>query len=235
MAGRFRLPGRQRPRGRPGGNPFWFVLGCSASSMSSISSTGSCSASSPSRSRMRCSQRRPARADRRPLFRDVLLLHRDPGRLVRGPHQPRRRPVARLRDLERGDRRVRAGGKLPQLVVARMVVGFGEAGGRAAVLCDHHRHLSARQARRGARHLQSRPGDRRGAGRGIRRRDRRAVRLAHPLHRIGAIGIVTAILVRLSVREPTRGATDDGRARARHMPTRPPSGRRCACSSRIRC
>ncbi len=34
--------------------------------------------------------RRAARADRRALLRDVLLLHRDPGRLARGPDQPGR-------------------------------------------------------------------------------------------------------------------------------------------------
>ena len=52
--------------------------------------------------------RRPARPDRRSLFRAVLLLHRDPGRLAGRPHQPGARAVARLRDLERGDHGLRA-------------------------------------------------------------------------------------------------------------------------------
>ena len=45
-------------------------------------------------------------------FALLLLLHRDPGRLVRRPHQSRDRAVARLRDLERR-RRSRAGWRPP--------------------------------------------------------------------------------------------------------------------------
>ncbi|MGJ3628457.1 hypothetical protein AB5I41_18715 [Sphingomonas sp. MMS24-JH45] len=52
-------------------------------------------------------QRRAIGADRRALFRDVLLLHRDPRRVAGGPHQPRRRALARLRGVERGDGRLR--------------------------------------------------------------------------------------------------------------------------------
>ena len=52
--------------------------------------------------------RRPARPDRRALFRLLLLLHRHSGRLARRPHQPGQRAVARLRDLERRDHGLRA-------------------------------------------------------------------------------------------------------------------------------
>ena len=127
--------------------------------------------------------RRPARADRRALFRLLLLLHRDPGRLARRPHQPRDRAVARLRDLERGDDGLRLA---RHLSAARRRAHDGRlrrGGRRAAVLRADHRHLSARPARHGVRHLQSRPADRRGARHRVRRVDRRGVRLARRLHR----------------------------------------------------
>ncbi len=54
---------------------------------------------------------------------------------------------------------------------------------RAAVLRDHLRLFPARPPRHGARHLQSRPADRRGARHRLRRVDRRGLRLALRLHR----------------------------------------------------
>ena len=75
----------------------------------------------------------------------------------------------------------------PQLVVARMVVGFGEAGGvppSYAIITDTF------------------PPGKRGTALGI-------YNLGPPIGAaIGIIGIVTAVVVRLVVREPARGALD---------------------------
>jgi MFS family permease len=112
----------------------------------------------------------------------------------------------------------------PQLVVARMTVGFGEAGGvppSYALITD-----SFPPGRRGIAFGLYNLGPPIGAAIGIAfgasiaaRFDWRDAFIA-----IGVVGIVTAILVRLFLREPARGATDisgtlETPAKARFWPT----------------
>ena len=123
----------------------------------------------------------------------------------------------------------------PQLVVARMTVGLRRGGRRAAVLCADHRHLRARAARDGVRHLQprARRSARRWASRWARR-SRRAFDWRDAFVAIGVVGIVAAD--RAAVRRaragraarPIRQAHGDAGQGAR-------SGARCARSSPTRC
>ena len=111
--------------------------------------------------------RRAARADRRALFRDVLLLHRDSGRLARRSHQPRRR-CCRLACAIWSAATI-ACGMAAHLSAARRRADDGRlrrGGRRAAVLRDHHRHLSARHAR-GRRSASSISGPPIGAAMGV--------------------------------------------------------------------
>ena len=176
--------------------------------------------------------RRTARPDRRALFRLLLLLHRHSGRLVRRPHQPRDRAVARLRDLERGDDGLRP---REHLSAARRRAHDGRlrrGGRRAAVLRAHHRHFSARASagRRSASTISAPPI---GAALGIAfgasiaaAFDWRDAFIA-----IGVVGMVTAAAVRLVVREPVRGRFDVERRARREGGLRRDAAR---CSSRAR-
>ena len=134
-----------------------------------------------------------------------------------------------------GDDRVRARGDLS---AARRGADDGRlrrGGRRAAVLCDHHRHLSARAsaAPRSASTISGRRSARRWASRSAPRSPPRSTG-ARRSSRSASIGVVTAIVVRLLIREPARGALDPVRD-ARRRPARRRSGRRSACSSPIRC
>ena len=111
----------------------------------------------------------------------------------------------------------------PQLVVARMTVGFGEAGGvppSYALITD-----TFPPGRRGIAFGIYNLGPPIGAALGIAF----GASIAAFFHwrdafiAIGAVGVVTAILVRIFLREPARGATDtvvhDAPAKARFWPT----------------
>ena len=97
-----------------------------------------------------------------------------------------------------------------QLVVARMVVGFGEAGGvppSYAIITDTY-PPGKRAAALGIFNL----GPAIGAAAGVAVGAAVALRVGGglPVIAVGAIGIVTALIVWLTVREPTLGATDTG-------------------------
>ena len=102
-----------------------------------------------------------------------------------------------------------------QLVVARMVVGFGEAGGvppSYAIITDTY-PPGKRAAALGIFNLGPAIGAAAGVAFGAAIAERFGWRI--PFIAVGAIGIVTALIVWLTVREPTRGATDtDGPAAA---------------------
>ena len=100
----------------------------------------------------------------------------------------------------------------PQLVAARMVVGFGEAGGvppSYAIITDTF-PPGKRAAALGVYNLGPAMGAAIGVAFGAAIAERFGWRM--PFVIIGIIGIVTAILVRLVLREPERGATDLVRA-----------------------
>lgn len=99
-----------------------------------------------------------------------------------------------------------------QLVVARMVVGFGEAGGvppSYAIITDTY-PPGRRAAALGIYNLGPAIGAAIGVAFGASVAERFGWRM--PFIVIGAIGIVAALLVRVLVREPERGATDAVRA-----------------------
>ena len=95
-----------------------------------------------------------------------------------------------------------------QLVVARMLVGFGEAGGvppSYAIITDTY-PPGKRAAALGIFNLGPAIGAAAGVAFGAAIAERFGWRI--PFIAVGAIGIVTALVVWLTVREPTRGATD---------------------------
>jgi len=95
-----------------------------------------------------------------------------------------------------------------QLVVARMVVGFGEAGGvppSYAIITDTY-PPGKRAAALGIFNLGPAIGAAAGVAFGAAIAERFGWRI--PFIAVGAIGIVTALAVWLTVREPKRGATD---------------------------
>lgn len=95
-----------------------------------------------------------------------------------------------------------------QLVVARMVVGFGEAGGvppSYAIITDTY-PPGKRAAALGIFNLGPAIGAAAGVAFGAAIAERFGWRI--PFIAVGAIGIVTAAVVWLTVREPKRGATD---------------------------
>jgi predicted MFS family arabinose efflux permease len=103
-------------------------------------------------------------------------------------------------------------GNYTQLVVARMVVGFGEAGGvppSYAIITDSY-PPGKRAAALGIFNLGPAIGAAIGVAFGAAIAERFDWRM--PFIVIGIIGIVTALLVRLFLREPERGATDTVRA-----------------------
>jgi MFS family permease len=103
-------------------------------------------------------------------------------------------------------------GSYSQLVVARMVVGFGEAGGvppSYAIITDSY-PPGKRAAALGIFNLGPAIGAAIGVAFGAAIAERFGWRM--PFILIGVVGIVTAILVRLLLREPERGATDEVRA-----------------------
>ncbi len=112
-----------------------------------------------------------------------------------------------------------------QLVVARMTVGFGEAGGvppSYAIITDTY-PPGRRAAAFGIFNLGPAIGAAIGVAFGALIAERFGWRM--PFILIGTVGIVTALLVRLFVREPARGATDApgaamaGGGKARFWPT----------------
>ncbi len=114
-----------------------------------------------------------------------------------------------------------------QLVVARMAVGIGEAGGvppSYAIITDTY-PPGKRAAALGIFNLGPAIGAAAGVAFGAAVADQFGWRI--PFIVVGAIGIVTALIVWLTVREPQRGATDAGGAistsspddRARFWPT----------------
>lgn len=111
-----------------------------------------------------------------------------------------------------------------QLVVARMTVGFGEAGGvppSYAIITDTY-PPGKRAAAFGIFNLGPAVGAALGVAFGAAIAERFGWRM--PFIVVGAIGVVTALLVWLLVREPARGATDKVRAaddagKARFWPT----------------
>ncbi|MGN6689734.1 MAG: spinster family MFS transporter, partial [Sphingopyxis sp.] len=95
-----------------------------------------------------------------------------------------------------------------QLAVARMVVGFGEAGGvppSYAIITDTY-PPGKRAAALGIFNLGPALGAAAGVAFGAAIAERFGWRI--PFIAVGVIGIVTALLVWLTVREPARGATD---------------------------
>ncbi|RYD40791.1 MAG: MFS transporter [Sphingomonadales bacterium] len=95
-----------------------------------------------------------------------------------------------------------------QLVVARMLVGFGEAGGvppSYAIITDTY-PPGKRAAALGIFNLGPAIGAAAGVAFGAAIAERFGWRI--PFIAVGVIGIVTALVVWLTVREPTRGATD---------------------------
>lgn len=102
----------------------------------------------------------------------------------------------------------------PQLVVARMMVGFGEAGGvppSYAIITD-----TFKPGERGTAFGIFNLGPPIGAALGIAFGASIAAAFdwRDAFVAIGIVGIVTAVVVRLIIREPRRGATDGGAARA---------------------
>jgi len=102
-------------------------------------------------------------------------------------------------------------GNYGQLVAARMLVGFGEAGGvppSYAILTDTY-PPGRRAGALGIYNLGPAIGAAIGVAFGAAIAERFDWRM--PFLIIGAVGIVTALLVRLLLREPERGATDPAR------------------------
>jgi MFS family permease len=103
-------------------------------------------------------------------------------------------------------------GNYTQLVVARMIVGFGEAGGvppSYAIITDSY-PPGKRAAALGIFNLGPAIGAAIGVAFGAAIAEHFGWRM--PFIIIGVVGIVTALLVRLFLREPERGATDAVRA-----------------------
>lgn len=97
-----------------------------------------------------------------------------------------------------------------QLAIARMVVGFGEAGGvppSYAIITDTY-PPGKRAAALGIFNLGPALGAAAGVAFGAAIAERFGWRI--PFIAVGVIGVVTALLVWLTVREPARGATDAG-------------------------
>ncbi|MEH3046293.1 spinster family MFS transporter [Sphingomonas adhaesiva] len=114
-------------------------------------------------------------------------------------------------------------GNYAQLVVARMTVGFGEAGGvppSYAIITDTY-PPGRRAAAFGIFNLGPAVGAAIGVAFGALIAQHFGWRM--PFIVIGAVGVVTAVLLRLFLREPARGATDDGATlpveKARFWPT----------------
>lgn len=115
-------------------------------------------------------------------------------------------------------------GSYAQLVVARMLVGFGEAGGvppSYAIITDSY-PPGKRAAALGVFNLGPAIGAAVGVAFGASVAERFGWRM--PFIVIGLVGIITALLVWLFVREPERGGTDavrtgDALAKARFWPT----------------
>ncbi len=123
----------------------------------------------------------------------------------------------------------------PQLVLGADDGRRGRGGGVPPSYAHHLRLFPAGRARHGAQPVQPRPADRPGAGRGVRRRDRRRLSA-------GACAFLVARRGRawsppwwslFGVREPVRGGLD-ARRRSEPAPRGRRSGRPCACSSRRR-
>ena len=119
----------------------------------------------------------------------------------------------------------------PQLVVARMTVGFGEAGGvppSYALITDIFP-----PGRRGTAFGIYNLGPPIGAALGIAFGASIAAAFdwRYAFITIGAVGLVTSAAVRLFVREPLRGRFDANAARRERNRASP---KRCACSSRAR-
>lgn len=96
-----------------------------------------------------------------------------------------------------------------QLVIARMAVGFGEAGGvppSYAIISDTY-PAGRRAAALGIFNMGPAIGAALGVAFGAAVAERFGWRI--PFIAVGAIGIVTAVIVWLTVREPARGATDE--------------------------
>ncbi len=105
-------------------------------------------------------------------------------------------------------------GNYTQLVVARMVVGFGEAGGvppSYAIITDTY-PPARRAGAPGISNLGPGTGAATGVAFGAAIAERFGWRM--PFIIIGVVGVVTALLVRLFLREPERGATDQVRTSA---------------------
>lgn len=95
-----------------------------------------------------------------------------------------------------------------QLVIARMAVGFGEAGGvppSYAIISDTY-PAGRRAAALGIFNMGPAIGAALGVAFGAAVAERFGWRI--PFIAVGAVGIVTAVIVWLTVREPARGATD---------------------------
>lgn len=115
-------------------------------------------------------------------------------------------------------------GSYTQLVVARMLVGFGEAGGvppSYAIITDSY-PPGKRAAALGVFNLGPAIGAAVGVAFGASVAERFGWRM--PFIVIGLVGIVTALLVWLCIREPERGGTDavrtgDASEKARFWPT----------------
>ncbi len=104
-----------------------------------------------------------------------------------------------------------------QLVVARMLVGFGEAGGvppSYAIITDTY-PPGKRAAALGIFNLGPAIGAAAGVAFGAAIAERFGWRI--PFIAVGVIGIVTALIVWLTVREPKRGATDVAASRANSL------------------
>ena len=107
-----------------------------------------------------------------------------------------------------------------QLVVARMTVGFGEAGGvppSYAIITDTY-PAGKRAAAFGIFNMGPAIGAAAGVAFGATIAERFGWRA--PFVVVGAIGVVTAVLVRLILREPARGATDGAAAQEAANPAR---------------
>ena len=179
--------------------------------------------------------RRPARVDRRALFRALLLLHRDSGRLAGRSHPTGvARAVDRLRDVERGDDGLRA---LGHLSATRRRTDDGwhrrsRAASRPPTPSSPTTFRPACAARRSGLFNLGPPI---GAALGIAFGASIAAAFSwrSAFVSLGAVGIVAAVVVWLFVREPVRGGFDAPSALERPAPTEGAVlGDAAACSSR---
>ena len=142
----------------------------------------------------------------------------------------------RLRAVERRDHRLRLRANYPQLVVARMSVGVGEAGGvppSYAIISDYF-PPGTRGTALSLFNLGPPIGQALGVAFGA------SIAAAYSWRwrssALGAVGIVTALIVLLFVREPVRGGLDAPRVGSEaDAAAKAASGRPAACSSRSRC